>query len=110
MGSIHSISVISIANLAQQSFITILQSRLVWLQRPILELQSFPRSKQMWSVAGLSPWFRAFLVCLFASACSASVASKPCLPPSWVFCGQGFLSVDENARGLQAPLADISIA
>ena len=43
--------------------------------------QSLPRSEQMWSVAGLSPWFRAFLVCLFVSACSASVFSnseRPC--------------------------------
>ena len=29
----------------------------------------------VWSVAGLSPWFRAFLVCLFVWAHSASVSS-----------------------------------
>ena len=43
-----------------------------WLVRPIREWQSLAHWLQVWSEAGLSPWLRAFLLCLFVSFCCAS--------------------------------------
>ena len=54
----------------------VLQKRLWWLERPIREWKSLPYSEQMWSVAGLSAWFQAFLVCLFVCSCSESALQK----------------------------------
>ena len=97
--------------------LVVLGQSFVWLERPIWEWQFLPHSEQMWSVASLSPWFRAFtLICLFVSACSASVfwnlerpkaalpaskpnVLKPLFPIHWC----------QNAQGLHVPLADIFI-
>ena len=95
-------------------WLVVLEQRLVRLKRPIRERQSLPRSEQMWSVAGLSPWFRAFLVCLCFSLFGKCIfklgkALLHCLPPSWTLWSQGFSSVDINDQGPQVLLADIFI-
>ena len=95
-------------------WLVILEQRRVWLVCPIREWQSFPYSEQMWSIAGLSPWFRAFLVrvslCLSLSGKCLFKLGKVllnCRPPRSTFWSQSFPSVVVNAQGLQVPLADL---
>lgn len=52
------------------------QRRVCRLDRTMREQHSLPHWAQVKFVAGLSAWCRAFLLCLFATGCSANASSK----------------------------------